>query len=193
MANGKTALSRCSGFDICIDSLMDEEPAYDIAIARVNGDAPGCEAILRRAIEATLRRHRTPAARISVGLVDDVHMAHLNELHLNCKGTTDVLSFDLRDAPSTPTVSNGEPKRVTPGTADGPVEGEIVLSIDTAAREAHQRGHTLDAELALYAVHGTLHLLGYVDRREPDAAHMHDIEDDILSGIGLGTVYGANP
>ena len=172
---------------------MDEEPAYHIAIAPVSGDAPGCEAILRRAIEATLRRHRTPGARISVGLVDDAHIAHLNQLHLNRKGTTDVLSFDLRDAPSTPTVSNKEPKRVTPDTTDGPVEGEIVLSVDTAAREARQRGHSLDAELALYAVHGTLHLLGYVDRQESDAARMHDMEDSILSEIGLGSVYRANP
>ncbi|UCC30392.1 MAG: rRNA maturation RNase YbeY [Phycisphaerales bacterium] len=172
---------------------MDEEPAYDIAVTRASGDAPGCEALLREAIEATLHRHRTPAVRISVGLVDDAHMARLNELYRNSKGTTDVLSFDLRDDPSTPLVSNGEPKRVAPGTAGGPVEGEIVVSVDTAAREARKRGHALEAELALYAVHGTLHLLGYDDRHEPDAAHMHDIEDYILSEIGLGRVYRTGP
>lgn len=164
-----------------------------MAVTRVSGDAPGCEALLREAIEATLRRHRTPAARISVGLVDDAHMARLNKLHLNGEGTTDVLSFDLRDDPPAPLVSNGGPKRVAPGAADGPVEGEIVVSVDTAAREARKRGHTLEAELALYAVHGTLHLLGYDDRHEPDAARMHDLEDDILSGIGLGRVYQADP
>lgn len=158
----------------------------------MSGDAPECEALLREAIEATLRRHRTPAARIGVGLVDDAHMARLNELHLNSEGTTDVLSFDLRDAPSTPSVSDGKLKHVVPHAADGPVEGEIVVSVDTAAREARRRGHTLEAELALYVVHGTLHLLGYDDRHGPDAAHMHDMEDDILSGIGLGRVYRAD-
>ena len=45
--------------------------------------------------------------------------------------------------------------------------------------------------LALYAVHGTLHLLGYDDTRQADAARMHDVEDEILTAMGLGAVYRA--
>ena len=136
---------------------------------------------IRKAIEATLRRHRTPAAWISVALVDDGRMAHLNEFHLKREGPTDVLAFDLRDPPT------------ADHHADGAVEGEIVVSVDTARREADKRGHSPGAELALYAVHGTLHLLGYDDQNEDDAACMHEVEDEILSAIGVGAVYRANP
>jgi probable rRNA maturation factor len=47
----------------------------------------------------------------------------------------------------------------------------------------------VEAELALYAVHGTLHLLGYDDRRKADAKRMHDMEDEILSSIGWGPIF----
>ena len=108
-----------------------------------------------------------------MALVNDATMARLNRKHLGHNGPTDVLSFDLRDDVNTNTT----------------VDGEIVMSVDMAARQARQRGHTVEAELALYAVHGTLHLLGYDDRRKADAARMHEMEDEILYSIGFGTVY----
>jgi probable rRNA maturation factor len=152
---------------------MKDEPIYEVRIARPRGDAPKVEAGLRKAIRAVLRRHGVISARISVALVDDAAMAQLNRDHLGHHGPTDVLSFDLRDA------RNGK-------TA---IDGEIVMSVDRAARQARQRGHTVEAELALYAVHGTLHLLGYNDRRKDDAKRMHAMEDEVLSSIGFGAVY----
>ena len=103
----------------------------------------------------------------------------MNKRYLKREGPTDVLSFDLRD---------GDADR--DGDSSGKaVDGEIVVSVDTAAREALRRGHSLDAEVALYAVHGTLHLLGYSDREERDAARMHEVEDEILTASGMGAVY----
>ena len=84
-----------------------------------------------------------------------------------------MLSFDLRDA------EDGQPA----------IDGEIVMSVDMAVKQARERGHTPEAELALYAVHGTLHLLGYDDRRKADATRMHEVDDEILSSIGFGAVY----
>lgn len=98
-------------------------------------------------------------------------MALLNERHLGHHGSTDVLTFDLGD-----------------GGAD--IEGEIVISLDMARREAKRRGHSAQAEVALYAVHGVLHLLGYDDHDPRHAARMHRMEDEILQACGMGKVFG---
>lgn len=152
---------------------MEDEP-YEIAIARLCGRVSTPDSKLRDAIVATLRHHQATTAQISVALVDDAGMAELNQTHLGHSGPTDVITFDLRDE------------------KEGPVDGEIVISVDTAQREAGERGHGVDAELALYAVHGLLHLLGYDDRDEAQAARIHAMEDRILSSIGIGPVYGAS-
>ena len=152
---------------------MKDGSPYEVRIARAARGAPKVAAGLRRAIRAVLRRHTVVSARISVALVDDTVMARLNRDHLGHDGPTDVLSFDLRDE----------------GDGTTAIDGEIVLSLDTAGREARKRGHAVEAELALYAVHGTLHLLGYDDRRKADAKRMHDMEDEILSSIGWGPIF----
>lgn len=154
--------------------------------------APSCETCVRDAVEATLRRHATGTARISVAIVDDAHMAGLNERHLHHKGPTDVLTFDLRDEPGAAPLADDAPDGVQSGADNPQIEAEIVLSVDTAAREARKRGHGVRAELALYAVHGVLHLLGYDDHGAADAARMHEVEDEILAAIGLGAVYKAS-
>ncbi len=195
---------------------MEDDSAYDIAVARVSGCAPECEARLRDAIESTLRRHQTLEARISVAVVDDTHIANLNRLHLNQEGATDVMAFDLRDnelerdshlAPSRmgegirASGNRGSERRAgahglqsvgSDPVSHSHVEGEIIVSADTAAREAHGRGHSFEAELALYVVHGTLHLLGYDDHDQEAADRMHEIEDEILTKLGVGAVYGTN-
>ena len=159
---------------------MEDDPTYDIAIVRsgVSGDAPAADEIIREAVRAALRRHEVRTAKIGVALVDDAHIADLNARHLNHEGPTDVLTFDLRDETDT----DAESPAVD-------VEGDIVMSIETAAAQARQRGHGTDAEAALYAVHGVLHLLGYDDHDEWDAVRMHTVEDEILSSVGIGAVY----
>ena len=58
--------------------------------------------------------------------------------------------------------------------------GEIVLSAETARREARQRGLPLPAEIARYAVHGLLHLAGWSDGDSGAAADMRSIQEKIL-------------
>lgn len=147
--------------------------AFTIPFAGRSGEASNAAAKVRKAIRATLLRHGVVKARISVALVNNAAMARLNQDHLGHNGPTDVLSFDLRDEAS-------EKKSI---------DGEIVMSVDLAVKQARKRGHTVEAELALYAVHGTLHLLGYDDRRNTNAARMHAMEDEILTSISFGTVY----
>lgn len=160
---------------------MEDDSEYDIAITSECEHVPYPARLLCNAINATLSRNGARAAQISVALVDDDRIAQLNALHLDHEGSTDVLSFDLRDH------TDADSKKETGDYS--PVEGEIVVSLDTAAREAHKLGHSVDAELALYAVHGTLHLLGYDDRNGEDADQMHEMEDAILGSLGLGSVF----
>ena len=158
---------------------MDDDPPYDISITRLCDAADVADRQLVRTIEATLRRFAVKNAVISVAIIDDGRIADLNEKHLGHTGPTDVLTFDLRD----------DAAKAAPSPYDQ-IDGEIVVSIDTAAREAAARGHTLDAELSLYLAHGTLHLLGHDDDSPENAQKMHILENEVLSSIGVGPVFG---
>ena len=156
---------------------MDDEPTYEITVTDERDvTTPVAEGLID-AIRAALRRHKAAHARINLAMVDDEAMALLNEKHLQHSGPTDVLTFDLRDDAFG---SEG---------ASWQVDGQIVVSAETATREAAARGHGEEAELALYAVHGVLHLLGYDDADEAEAARMHELEDEILQSLGFGYVY----
>ena len=131
------------------------------------------------AVRCTLQRHNRPTAAISIRIVTDETIAELHERTMNIPGPTVVLTFDLSDE-----------LNETLGSEHLSVEGDIVISIDTAAREADIRGHELVHELMLYAIHATLHLLDFDDLDESDAARMHAEEDAILESLGVGAVYG---
>lgn len=152
---------------------MDDELPYDIQVTRDGGPLNPEESQLRDAIIRTLRRHDCPRAKISVALVDDARIAQLNKQYLRYDGATDVLSFDLSEEPF------------------DLLEGEVVISTQTAEREALDRGHDPMAEVLLYAIHGTLHLLGLKDDTAEQADRMHRIEDEVLMSMGVGRVYGA--
>lgn len=88
---------------------------------------------------------------------------------------TDVLAFDLGCA-----------------RRQGWLDGEIVLCADIARREAARRGGALAAaraELALYLVHGLLHLAGYDDHTPRGFQRMHQREDELLNKLGWGPVF----
>lgn len=101
-------------------------------------------------------------------------MRTLHRVHMGIDTPTDVLTFDL----------GSDPRR-------GFIDGEIVACADVARRAAANLGVSLLAELALYAVHGVLHLAGFDDHTAKDAARMHALEDEILRGCGIGVVYAA--
>jgi len=103
---------------------------------------------------------------VVVALVDDRTIAELHERFLGVPGPTDVLSFP---------------------------HGEIVVSGETARREARARGIAPLHELMLYVVHGALHLAGYRDKGRRDQARMRAAERKCLAQLGLGDgdVYGA--
>jgi probable rRNA maturation factor len=130
---------------------------------------------LRRAGNRLLRLERLYGAEVSVLLTDDEFVQDLNLRYRGYDKPTDVLSFAQRDAvPDAPRA----PK--LPGLQD-PL-GDVIISVDTAARQAVEHGVSLADELALLTVHGILHLLGHEDDTEEGAEKMRIRQREILMG-----------
>ena len=104
---------------------------------------------------------------LSVMLVGDRAIHRINREFLGHDYPTDVIAFPLGDA-----------------SAPGDVEGEIYVSGDHAVREAKGRPHPWRVELALYLVHGTLHLCGHDDHAAKARARMLRREQVVLRRLG---------
>jgi probable rRNA maturation factor len=98
---------------------------------------------------------------LGVAIVDDGEIRRVHREFLGKDTTTDVISFRL----------DGD----RPGEHDTTF-GEVVVSVDTALREARRRKLPPDRELALYAIHGTLHLVGFDDHSPADRRRMRRVE-----------------
>jgi probable rRNA maturation factor len=128
---------------------------------------------VRETAEKILRDLECHGCELSILLVDDDEMTHLNLEYLERDHPTNVLAFPMRE---------GEDKGLHPDLL-----GDVIISTETAELEAHHRGVTLGEEMALLLVHGILHLLGYDHEGDPDkAAAMEAKEQEILSQLGFG-------
>ncbi len=108
---------------------------------------------------------------ISIVLTDDETIHGYNRDFRGVDRPTDVLSF-----PS----SEGEELI---GIPDGHL-GDIMISVETAERQAKELGHSTEREIAFLAVHGTLHVLGYDHMTPEDEEIMTARQREIIAGIG---------
>ncbi len=129
---------------------------------------------LKKLVEAVCKRFKLAKAIISIAIVDSAQIRRLNKKFLNKNKATDCLSFDLSDNDTGPEKSF-----------------ELVVNAEMAVREAKLRGHSSEAELALYITHGLLHNLGFDDSTPAKAKKMHETEDEILRQLGYGLIYGS--
>ena len=115
---------------------------------------------------AALLRHEsvTNDPEISVVICDDAFIQALNREYRQKDKPTDVLSF-AQDDPN--------------------VLGDIVISLPIAARQADAAGWPLESEIALLAVHGLLHLLGYDDETASGAWEMQRRTEAVLTERGI--------
>lgn len=142
----------------------------DIEFAAPDVDPPA-DGWLQEHLAAAIRGAGVGAVTLGVRVVDDAEMDRLHRLHSGVPGTTDVLTFDNRDAP------------------DEPIAGDLVLCRDEAHRRARELGHDARLELLLYALHGVLHLDGEDDHDPLAHRRMHEREDRVLAALGLGPVF----
>jgi probable rRNA maturation factor len=128
---------------------------------------------------------RVPAdAELSLIFVDETTITDLNVRFLDGTGPTDVLAFpiDHDQLPSGRRPDAGGRGPGSPIEVDEPpmVLGDVVICPSVAERQAPEHAGSLDAELALLVVHGTLHLLNYDHADEADAAVMQRRERELL-------------
>lgn len=143
---------------------------FDIDI-QIESDVPdGIERLLTNAVTATLLHEGIePPASMALLLTDDDTVHTLNRTYRAVDKTTDVLSF-----------ADGEP--LFPG---GPPHlGDVAISVAQAARQAARWAHTVEAELLLLTVHGTLHLLGHDHGDSAEKAAMWHAQTVILTQLG---------
>jgi probable rRNA maturation factor len=122
---------------------------------------------MKETVRAVLREEGVSEAEISLAFVDNPTIHQLNKRYLNHNEPTDVLSFPMSDPGC---------KRLT---------GELVVGAEVAQVEAEKRGHDVQAELALYVIHGLLHLCGHDDKSPADAQKMRKRERHYLRLVGL--------
>ena len=133
--------------------------------------------LLKMAISATLQKFNRSDVAITLRMTDDAEMKMLNQTYREESNTTDVLSFneDFTD----------------PETGQYYL-GDIVISVNQAAIQAANQGHSLDAECAFLTIHGTLHLLGFNHYEPDEKARMWAVQDDLFSSVMANFMEG-NP
>jgi probable rRNA maturation factor len=117
---------------------------------------------LRRAAARALTAVGRSAEEMHLTVVDDAEIRRLNARFRGVRRRTDVLAFPL----------------------DPPLLGEVIISAETARRQATRLGVALGLELELLVTHGVLHLIGYDDRDPLEARLMHERERLILARGG---------
>jgi len=128
---------------------------------------------------------QAPAYSLGLSLVGDAEIAALNADWRGKPGPTDVLAFaaqddDLDGAPPMP-LPSWDPEDGDAADAEPLELGDIVISLDTAARQAAEHGHGLEQELLFLASHGLLHLLGWDHPDEPSLAAMLARQEALLA------------
>lgn len=137
-----------------------------IRVLRRTRRAPVFVRLLRRAVEAALRRRRATGTRVDVIVVNNATIRWWHRRVFGDAAATDVISV------SYPRLSVG----------DAP-DAEIVVSLDQARREARLRRIPLAEELTRYVVHGVLHHLGYEDGTRRERARMFREQEKIVHAV----------
>tara|TARA_Y100000814_G_scaffold63783_1_gene39647 strand:- start:85 stop:531 length:447 start_codon:yes stop_codon:yes gene_type:complete len=135
--------------------ITNEQSNYEIAADRIE-----------QAVKQVVEEAGIVTGDVSVAVVDDRTIHELNIQYLNHDYPTDVLSFVLE-------------------YAEEHLEGEIVVSVDTAVDLAKDYGWDWQNELLLYVIHGSLHLVGYDDKNPEAKVGMQEAERRHLKSFGI--------
>jgi probable rRNA maturation factor len=143
-------------------------------------------------VTALLRREgRDPHVELSVLFCDDPVIHALNRDYRGFDHPTDVLSFSLleeaENAASEPGIHppfGGREERPQGADTEHPLPlGDVVISVETAERQARSQGHSLSREVEWLLLHGALHLLGYDDATEEELQAMIERQRAVLEEL----------
>ena len=120
---------------------------------------------LREIVRQVMAEEDIKDYEISLAFVDNPTIHGINKRFLEHDEPTDVITF--------------------PYSSGQVLVGELVIGVEVALEQARVGGHEVDAELALYVIHGLLHLVGYDDKDAHDRKQMRVRERYHLNGLGL--------
>lgn len=126
---------------------------------------------LLAAMELTNQRE---ASEVSLLLTDDEGIQRLNKKYRDIDAPTDVLAFSQIEKLNSLTDLNNKGEFLL---------GDIVISVETAQRQATELGHSLLYELTLLSIHGFLHLLGFDHDYEKKNDKMKSLEKEIINSV----------
>ena len=125
------------------------------------------KAELKKKAQAILNALGSPEGELSILVVDDSEIKTLNKNYLNRSGPTNVIAFPMQE---------GDFSDLNPQLL-----GDVVISSETAGREAFHAGITTEERLAQLLVHGILHLFGFDhDKNEKEAHQMEKKSNELL-------------
>ena len=120
-------------------------------------------------------------AEVELSLIGDTEMTRLHFDHMGERGPTDVLSFPLHEW----TVEHGRSHLADEAPSFGGaaplVLGDVVIDLDQAVRQAAEGDWSIPEEVALLAIHGTLHLVGHDHDESEGEAAMREAERQVLA------------
>ena len=126
---------------------------------------------MQKTAQAVLNASGNPEAELSLLITDDTEIARFNKQYLARNGPTNVIAFPMTE---------GEFSGITPGLL-----GDVVISLDTADREAGDMGISLEDRFTQLLIHGILHLFGYDhEASEQQAEKMERKTEELLNIIG---------
>ncbi|HOV25435.1 MAG TPA: rRNA maturation RNase YbeY [Pseudobacteroides sp.] len=121
-------------------------------------------------------------SEVSILLVDDEKIREINNEHRQIDKATDVLSFPVVD------MREGE---IVSDIGDFDLDedllllGDIIISLETAKRQAEEYGHSFEREIAFLTTHGIFHLLGYDHMEKEEEEKMLHKQETVLRKLGL--------
>jgi len=127
--------------------------------------------LLADVIRFVLDREDIKDYEIGLTLVDDDYILELNSQYRGKNMPTDVLSFPLSNE--------------VEGEEDTSVVGDIVISVETASRQAHEYNHSFEREMVYLLVHGIYHVLGYTHDDNENKEVMRAKEEEIMNNYNL--------
>jgi len=108
-------------------------------------------------------------AELNIVFTDNKRIKEINKTFLGHNYATDVITFAYDEA----SINNDK------------ASGEIIISVEMAKKLAQKHDCAVEGEIALYLVHGLLHLFGYNDKQRKEAKKMHQREGKLLSALGF--------
>lgn len=139
--------------------------------------------LIERTIDLCMKAEKLEKAyEVSVLIVDDEEIRKINREHRDIDKATDVLSFPMAEFENGELISDE-------GDYDPESEelmlGDIIISAETAKRQAHEYGHSFEREIAFLTAHSCFHLLGYDHMEEEEEKIMLGKQENILRQMGL--------